>query len=160
MLHADRLTPSKNYSLSQRRCLSIATYLVLQSQSIPVGVPMDTEATRLYLPPYKALPTPGTVCWPGLWPLGASKGHRWSDGGENANRNTGTWWAVTSHGLPAYVRTSKPQAVTHSISRDSHKAGNREINMAGRPWRDSCHCLSLSHTHVVLGPRLLHLFWV
>lgn len=43
-------------------------------------------------------------------------------------------------GLPAYVRTSNSQAVTHSISRDSHEAGNGEFRVAGRLWCNSCHC--------------------
>lgn len=80
--------------------------------------------------------SPRTVHSPAPWPLQVQEGLRQRDGGKEANRET--WWAVTSHCLPAYIRTSNFQAATLSISRDSPEAANREKSFFARPWSPRC----------------------
>lgn len=49
--------------------------------------------------------------------------------------------------VPAYVRTSDSQAVTHSVSRDSHKAGNGESR-----WQGGLGTFLAHHTPGSRGP--------
>lgn len=139
MLYADKLTPRKSIISTQRPCPWPHSWCWCYSPNPSWPGPQRTPRLPDPTATQQSPTTPGTVCLPAApWPLRAQEGHRRRDGRKDAN--SGRWWAVTSHGLPAYVRTSNSQAVTHSISRDSHEAGNGGFKVAGRLWCNSCHC--------------------
>lgn len=112
MLSADKLTPrTSNF---HPETMSLATYLVLvlQSQSIWPG---PQGALRLPDPVcHSTKPHPSRDCM-----LASSLATQGPKGPQVERWSGGTWWALTSQGVPAYVRTSNSPAVTHSISRDT-----------------------------------------
>lgn len=89
----------------------MATYLVLErpSQCSLAGL-CQTHRTPT---PTQSPTTAG--CLPAPQPHSAPKpprGPQMERRREGCQQHEGMWWAVTSHGLPAYVRTSNSQAVT------------------------------------------------